>query len=80
MQTLENVAKTDGLQTIILHLEADDTDGIIEVYTDDGGLIYSYSGPVHVGMRSKNLVLNSSYCSIVRLMRYFQISLYRTAS
>lgn len=59
--TLEDVAKTDGLQTFILHLEADDTDGIIEVYTDDGGLIYSYSGPVHVGMPFKNIVLNTSY-------------------
>lgn len=59
--TLEDVAKTDGLQTIILHLEADENDGIIEVYTDDGGLIYSYSGPVHVGMPFKNIVLNTSY-------------------
>lgn len=52
-------AKINALQTIILHMVADSSSGLIEAYTDDGGLMYAYTGEVNNGTNFSNLYLQS---------------------
>lgn len=54
-----NEAKINALQTIILHMIADSSNGLIEAYTDDGGLLYVYTGEVNNGTNFSNLYLQS---------------------
>ena len=54
-----NWAKINSLQTVILHMIADSTNGLIEAYTDDGGLLYAYTGEVNNGANFANLYLQS---------------------
>lgn len=54
-----NTAKINALQTVILHMIADSTNGLIEAYTDDGGLLYAYTGEVNNGTNFSNLYLQS---------------------
>ena len=54
-----NEAKINTLQTVILHMIADSTNGLIEAYTDDGGLLYAYTGEVNNGTNFSNLYLQS---------------------
>lgn len=54
-----NSAKINSLQTVILHMIADSTSGLIEAYTDDGGLLYAYTGEVNNGTNFANLYLQS---------------------
>ncbi|WP_072004111.1 LamG-like jellyroll fold domain-containing protein [Selenomonas sp. AB3002] len=54
-----NLAKINSLQTIILHMKADSTNGLIEAYTDNGGLLYAYTGEVNSGTNFGNLYLQS---------------------
>lgn len=54
-----NSAKINALQTVILHMIADSTSGLIEAYTDDGGLLYAYTGEVNNGTNFSNLYLQS---------------------
>lgn len=54
-----NLAKINALQTVILHMIADSTNGLIEAYTDDGGLLYAYTGEVNNGTNFSNLYLQS---------------------
>lgn len=53
------LAKINSLQTIILHMIADSSSGLIEAYTDDGGLLYAYIGEVNNGTNFSNLYLQS---------------------
>lgn len=53
------LAKINSLQTVILHMIADSTNGLIEAYTDDGGLLYAYTGEVNNGTDFANLYLQS---------------------
>ena len=54
-----STAKINALQTIILHMVADSSSGLIEAYTDDGGLLYAYTGEVNNGTNFSNLYLQS---------------------
>ncbi len=54
-----NSAKINGLQTVILHMIADSSNGLIEAYTDDGDLLYAYTGEVNNGTNFGNLYLQS---------------------
>lgn len=54
-----NLAKINALQTIILHMIADSSNGLIEAYTDDDGLLYAYTGEVNNGTNFANLYLQS---------------------
>ena len=56
---LSDSAKINELQTIILHMIADSSSGLIEAYTDDGGLLYAYTGEVNNGTNFSNLYLHS---------------------
>lgn len=53
------LAKINSLQTIILHMIADSSNGLIEAYTDDGGLLYAYTGEINNGTNFSNLYLQS---------------------
>lgn len=55
-----NWAKINSLQTVILHMIADSTNGLIEAYTDDGGLLYAYTGEVNNGTNFSSLYLQSA--------------------
>ena len=55
-----SAAKINALQTVILHMIADSSNGLIEAYTDDGGLLYAYTGEVNNGANFANLYLQSS--------------------
>ncbi len=54
-----NAAKINTLQTVMLHMIADSTNGLIEAYTDDDGLIGAYTGEVNNGASFANLYLQS---------------------
>ena len=54
-----NTAKINELQTVILHMIADSANGRIEVFTNDGGLVHSYSGEVNNGTSFSTLYLQS---------------------
>lgn len=54
-----NWAKINALQTVMLHMIADSTNGLIEAYTDDGGLLYAYTGEVNNGTNFSTLYLQS---------------------
>ena len=54
-----NLGKINELQTILLHMIADSTNGLIEAYTDDGGLIGACTGEVNNGTNFSNLYLQS---------------------
>lgn len=54
-----NSAKINSLQTVILHMIADSSNGLIEAYTDNGGLLYAYTGEVNRGTNFSNLYLQS---------------------
>lgn len=56
---LTNEAKINILQTVILHMIADSSKGLIEVYTDDEGFLYAYTGEVNNGTNFSNLYLQS---------------------
>ena len=53
------LAKINSLQTVILHMIADSSNGLIEAYTDNGGLLYAYTGEVNNGTNFSNLYLQS---------------------
>ena len=54
-----NTAKVNTLQTVMLHMIADSTNGLIEAYTDDCGLMGAYTGEVNNGTNFSNLYLQS---------------------
>ena len=59
VKQLTNLAKINQLQTVILYMKADATDGVIDVYTSDGGFIGEYVGEVNNGTAFSNLYLQS---------------------
>lgn len=58
--TLNDILSIDTLQTFLLHMKAHAINGLIEVYTADHGLVYSYTGEVNSGQPFSTLDLVSS--------------------
>lgn len=56
---LSGKAKRNTLQTFILHMKADSTAGIIEAYTNDSELLFTYTGEVNNGTNFGSLYLQS---------------------
>ncbi len=58
IQNTAKICKTNTLQTVLLHMQAGSSDGVIEAW-GDGALIYSYSGDVNHGSDFADLYLQS---------------------
>lgn len=57
-QAFANVCKTNTLQTVLLHMQAGTTDGVIEAWID-GDFIHCYTGNVNNGAAFEDIYLQS---------------------